>query len=366
MRAAGPGQEGASRGLGEGARSDGEAEAERPRVGYLGPAGTFSEEALLSSARPDAVEPVAFATIYDTVIAVRRGEVRWAVVPIENSLDGSVTVTLDLLAETGTDQGDTRSARIPESASAEGACHPASVDEHGDLEIVGEALLAVRHSLLAAEPVALSEIDTVISHPQVPGQCTRLLRGELAHARVLPASSTAEAVRVVATERRRGQAALGTRLAADIYGAVVVREGVQDRDDNVTRFVWLARTGSGPGDTAAGGAGEPPLRGEAESRPKSGSPGGGWKTSVVFWGAGADSPGWLVRCLDEFAKRGINLTKIESRPRHGSLGHYMFFVDLQGGAGEPAVEQALAGLRAVCEEVRVLGSYPAGEAPGGS
>ncbi len=126
-----------------------------PRVGYLGPEGTFSEEALLSSALPGAVEPVGLASIYETAMAVRRGTVRWAVVPIENSLDGSVTVTLDLLA-----------------------------DERGDLEIVGEALLSVRHSLIAAEPVPLSEIDTVISHPQVPGQCTRFLRGELAHARV--------------------------------------------------------------------------------------------------------------------------------------------------------------------------------------
>ncbi len=297
-------------------------EAERPRVGYLGPAGTFTEEALLASARAEAVEPVALASISDTVLAVRRGDVRWAVVPIENSLDGSVTVTLDLLA-----------------------------DEHGDLEVVGEALLTVRHSLIAAQAVALSEIDTVISHPQVPGQCTRLLRGELAHARVLPASSTAEAVRLVATERRGGQAALGTRLAADIYGATVVREGVQDRDDNVTRFVWLARVGAGGGPRELDSA--PPLRKERES------PTTQWKTSVAFWGPGAESPGWLVRCLDEFARREINLTKIESRPRRARLGHYVFFADLQGGVGEPTAAEALDGLRAVCEEVRVLGSYPA-------
>jgi prephenate dehydratase len=287
----------------------------RGGAGYLGPAGTFSEEALLSSARAEAVQPVAFATIYDTVLAVRAGDVRWAVVPIENSLDGSVTVTLDLLA-----------------------------DEHGGLEIVGEVPLAVRHALIAAEPIAVREIDTVISHPQVPGQCTRLLRGELAHAQVLPASSTAEAVRMVASGRERGQAALGTRLAAEIYGATVVRDGVQDRDDNVTRFVWIARDG--------GAVSRPPL--------KSGGETGRWKTSVVFWGPGADSPGWLVGCLDEFARRKINLTKIESRPRRGSLGHYMFFADLQGSVSEPAVVQALAGVRAVCEEVRVLGSYPAG------
>jgi prephenate dehydratase len=293
-----------------------------PKVGYLGPAGTFSEEALLASAARGSFEPVALATIYDTIGAVRSGAVRWAVVPIENSLDGSVTVTLDLLA-----------------------------DEHGDLEIVGEALLGVRHSLIAGEALALSEIDTVLSHPQVPGQCTRLLRGELAHAQVLPASSTAEAVRLVSTMQVAGQAALGTRLAAEIYGGTVIREGVQDRDDNVTRFVWLARTARDQSDPQreAGAAGPPPLADRG---------GGEWKTSVVFWGPGAESPGWLVGCLDEFARRSINLTKIESRPQRGAMGHYLFFADLQGSVGEDVVAEAVEGLRAVCEHARVLGSYP--------
>jgi prephenate dehydratase len=300
-----------------------------PKAGYLGPAGTFSEEALLSSALSGSVEPIALATIYETVLAVRRGAVQWAVVPIENSLDGSVTVTLDLLA-----------------------------DEHGDLEIVGEVPLPVRHSLIAARPLALAEIDTVISHPKVPGQCARFLRGELAHARVLPASSTAEAVRVVSAEGVPGQAALGTRLAAEIYGGTVIREGVQDRDDNVTRFVWLARTAGEPGDVAGAPNGPaqrsaPPLRASAAGKEN-------WKTSVVFWGPGADSHGWLVRCLDEFARRSINLTKIESRPQRATLGHYMFFVDLQGGVREPAVAEALSGLGKVCDQVRVLGSYPTG------
>jgi prephenate dehydratase len=287
----------------------------RPRAGYLGPAGTFSEEALLASAAPDSVQPVALATIYDAAMAVRHRDVKWALVPIENSLEGSVTVTLDLLA-----------------------------DEVGDLEIVGEVLLAVSHSLIARERVALSEIHTVISHPQVPGQCTRLLRGELAHAEVLAASSTAEAVRrVAAADSPPGLAALGTRLAAEIYGATVVRQDVQDRDDNVTRFVWLARKGTN---------GErPPLRGGEADRQS--------KTSLVFWGAGADSPGWLVRCLDEFAQRQINLTKIESRPQRARLGHYMFFVDLQGALREPRVTAAVEGLRGLCQEVRVLGSHPA-------
>ncbi len=298
--------------------------AERPRVGYLGPEGTFSEEALLTSAEPSAVEPVALGTIYGTIMALVRGEVEWAVVPIENSLDGSVSVTLDLLA--GRD---------------------------GGLEIVGEALLSVRHSLIAGEDVGLDEIETVLTHPQVPGQCERLLREELGHANVLPASSTAEAVRIVAGAGRRGQAALGTVLAAEIYGATVIREGVQDRDDNETRFVWLARTGWRERMPAGEGA---PLRlsiGVVK-----------WKTSLVFWGSGADSPGWLVRCLDEFGRRGINLMKIESRPKRERMGSYMFFVDLQGQMGDTAVAEAVTGLQGICEEARVLGSYRASRRPG--
>jgi prephenate dehydratase len=122
----------------------------------------------------------------------------------------------------------------------------------------------------------------------------------------------------------------------------VLRENVQDRDDNETRFVWLAPAGDGTGRRA-------PLR-EA---------GGAWKTSLVFWGAGADSPGWLVRCLGEFADRELNLTKIESRPQRAKLGHYMFFADVQGSIEEERVARAVAALRELCEEVRVLGCYRA-------
>jgi prephenate dehydratase len=286
--------------------------AARPRVGYLGPEGTFSEAALLASAAPAAVEPVPLASIHEVVVQLREGELEWAIVPIENSLDGSISVTLDLLAE-----------------------------EAGELEIVAEALLRVSHSLIAAGPLELREIDTVLSHPQVPGQCERFLRGELAHARIVPAGSTAEAVRIVVSEPRRGQAALGTLLAAEIYGGTVIREAVEDSVDNETRFVWLAR---------ADHAGPPPLHAPPKVE---------WKTSLVFWGPGAERAGWLVRCLDEFARRAINLTKIESRPRRRRLGSYMFFADLTGKASERAVAEAVAGLRGLCEEVLVLGSYPA-------
>ena len=282
-------------------------------AGYLGPEGTFSEEALLGSAAAGAVTPVALETIRDAVMAVQEQTVEWSLVPIENSIEGSVTVTLDTLA-----------------------------GEASKVTIVGEVVLPVRHYLIAASPLDLGQIETVVSHPHVPGQCTRFLHGPLARARVLAASSTAEAVRLVSERKDDSLAAIGTRLASELYECVVIAEGIQDREDNETRFVWLAGANSG--------SGAPRLRTQT---------GNGHKTSLVFWGAGADHAGWLVRCLDEFAKREINLTKIESRPMREQLGHYMFFVDLEGSLQDNVVSQALEGLRAMCEQVRVLGSYPA-------
>lgn len=287
-----------------------------PRVGYLGPQGTFSEEALLAKLRPGAASPVALETIYDTAMALQRGEVEWAILPIENSLDGSVTVTLDLLAE-----------------RAE------------ELEIVGETLLTVRHSLVAAGELELGSISRVLTHPKVPGQCRHFLRQSVPQAEVVAMSSTADAVRVAATSHRSERvAAIGTKLAADIYGATILKQDIQDRDDNVTRFVWLRRR------SEADSHGPPPMQLGADGSPK---------TSIVFWGPGADRAGWLVLCLNEFAGREINLTKIESRPRRQQMGHYMFFVDLEGDESSPPVAEALAGLRGLCEQVRVLGCYPA-------
>jgi prephenate dehydratase len=282
------------------------------RVAFLGPAGTFSEEALFASARAGTVEPVPAASIPESVAALREGSVELAIVPIENSLEGSINVTLDLLAE-----------------------------HAGAVRIVGEERLRVRHCLIAARELPLGEIETVLSHPQVPGQCARFLRAELPQAEIRAASSTAEAVRIVVAGGDDATAALGTELAAEIYGGVVLRAGVEDRDDNQTRFVWLARAGES-------GA-EPPLRDASGER----------RCSVVFWGAGARHAGWLVRCLDEFAAREINLHKIESRPRREQLGDYMFFVELAGDEADAPVAAALDGLRELCESVVVLGSYPA-------
>jgi prephenate dehydratase len=283
------------------------------RVAYLGPEGTFSEEALLAATRAGTIEPVAMPTIRDAVMAVHEGSVERALVPIENSIEGPLTVTLDTL-----------------TGEADGVA------------IVGEMVLAVRHCLVGPPATQLQQIATVLSHPHVPGQCARFLRDRLPDVRIEASSSTAEAVRLAAERNDPSCAAIGTRLAAELYGCEVLCEGIQDREDNETRFVWLARAEASSGGAAdVAGGGTSPAR----------------KTSLVFWGAGADRSGWLVLCLSEFARRDINLTKIESRPRRERLGHYMFFVDLEGSVDDDAVHDALAGLRPLCEEVRVLGSY---------
>jgi prephenate dehydratase len=277
------------------------------RLGYLGPPGTFSEEAARQAAAD--AELVPFGSIHEAVIAVDRGAVDRALVPVENSLEGGVTATLDALAW-----------------------------DAPDTVILGESVLAIRNCLIAREPIALDAIEAVISHPQPLAQCARFLRAELPGAAVRPAASTADAVRTVA-QAREPWAALGPHGAAERYGCRVLQEEIDDEPGNATRFVWLARAGA-----------DVDWR-EGDERP--------WKTSVVFAGAGDAQPGWLVRCLSEFAFRGVNLTKIESRPRRGRLGHYLFHVDMEGRAGEPAVADAVEALHAHCEEVRLLGTYPA-------
>jgi prephenate dehydratase len=274
------------------------------RVGYLGPPGTFTHEALMA-AGADGAELVERATIYDTVMAVHEGAVERALVPIENSLEGSVNATLDALAV-----------------------------EARDVAIVGELVHPIRHCLIARKRIEMDAIEAVVSIPQATAQCARFIRERLGQARVLPANSTADAVRMVA-ETDGAWAALGNRLAAELYDCEVLRADVEDVADNETRFVWLAAASSDV------------------------SEGGPWKTSIVFWGAGDDAPGWLVRCLSEFAFRGVNLTMIESRPRKHGLGHYMFFADLEGRDVDGPVAAAIQAVRGQTEELRVLGSYAA-------
>ena len=299
------------------------------RLGYFGPEGTFTHEALIEALRrqanPRAAAPgeapelVPLPTIYETVMAVETGVVDGALVPIENSLEGSVNATLDALA-LETDQ----------------------------VEIVGEVVHPIRHCLIARSELALDQIETVVSHPQATAQCARFIRTRLPQAQVLGGSSTAEAVRLVA-EHEGPWAALGNRLAAERYGCRVLMAGVEDVPDNETRFVWLARAGEEGVGQGEGGA----TRGEGAGPTPS-----AWKTAIVFWGAGSEYPGWLVSCLSEFASREVNLTRIESRPRKRGLGSYMFFLDLDGRESDPAVRSALNGLREHVEILRVLGSFP--------
>jgi prephenate dehydratase len=270
------------------------------RVAYLGPAGTHSDEALRASA-PDGAEAVPHPTIYDAVMAVQEGSADRAVVPIENALEGSVAITLDTLAV-----------------------------EADRVRIAAEVVHPVHHCVIGRRQISLSAVERVVSHPQATAQCARYLREQLPHAEHVSAPSTADAVLSVC--RSDGPSvALGSRLAAELYGCQVIAADVEDHPDNVTRFVWLA-----PADQI-------------------GEPGQDPKTSIVFWGGGDQSPGWLLRVLGEFAARDVNLTRIESRPRRTGLGHYMFFVDIEGAADSPAVGEALGALEV--QELRVLGSY---------
>jgi prephenate dehydratase len=273
------------------------------RIAHLGPAGTFTEEAATFGSHPEG-ELVPYASVRETIAAVLAGEADLALVPIENSLEGTVTATVDAL-------------------SAEDR-----------LRMVGEVVLPIRQCLIARSELALDAIEEVRSHPQGLAQAARVLRDELPRARLVPVASTAEAVRDLPDGP---VAAVGSRGAAELHGAVVLREGIEDEEGNATRFAWLA-----------GGAVD-----WAPDAPA------GYKTSIFFTGTGDDSPGWLVRCLSEFAFRGVNLVKIESRPARSQLGHYVFLADCEGREGDSALDEAVAALAAHCDRVRVLGSYPA-------
>ncbi len=282
------------------------------RVAYLGPEGTFTQAAALSAPACAGFQLEARETIHDTVLALTDGTADRAVVPIENSLEGSVNVTLDALV-----------------FDAEG------------VRIVGESVLGIEQCLIAQQPLELDQIEVVISHPQATAQCRSFIRTRLPQARVMTASSTAEAVRLVTERIRHRWAAIGTSLAAELYGCALLATGIEDVSGNQTRFVWLA-----PAGTAAGVPGAA-VRADAA-----------WKTAIVFWGAGTDSPGWLVSCLSELAFRGVNLTRIESRPLRAGLGQYMFFADLDGRDTDAMVADALAGLRGRVNVLRTLGSFP--------
>jgi prephenate dehydratase len=274
------------------------------RIAYLGPAGTFTEDAL-GEALGGSVEYEALRTptIREAILAVEHGEADRALVPFENSIEGSVRSTLDTLA-----------------FDAE------------KVTIVGEYDFAVRAMLLASRALDLERVERVVSHPQPLAQCDRFLRENLLNAKRQSVESTAAAVQIV-SESEAPWAAIGAHAAADLYGCEILREGIEDEANNVTRFVWIAPEGT-----------------EASS-------GDAWKTSLVFSELGEDHPGALVNALQEFSSREVNLSRIESRPLRLELGRYMFFCDLEGALSEPAVSEAVEALRGKADSVRILGSY---------
>lgn len=273
------------------------------RVAFLGPEGTFSEEALVATS-PRTTEHVAHATIYECVLAVERGETEAAFVPIENSLEGPVNATLDALTF-----------------------------DAPNVAIVREIVQPIHHNLIAAKPWALGEIVRVISLPYAKAQCRSFISGNLSSAELVAASSTADAVRTV-SKTDQPWAAIGTKLAAEIYSCQIIAERIEDSADNRTRFVYLERSGQ-----------KPALEEGAQ-----------WKTSIVT-SIAADHPGALLEILQIFVDHGVNLTKIESRPAKTGLGAYIFFIDLEGAKEEAGVVAALDELKPLIKELRILGSY---------
>jgi prephenate dehydratase len=267
-------------------------------LAYLGPEGTFCQAAL--QAVDSGADQLSCPTIQAALAAVRDGTAERAVVPIESSVEGVVTATLDDLA-TGR-----------------------------DLVIVAELQIPIAFALLAREGTALGDIKRVGGHPQSMPQCRGWLAANLPDCEWVPVASNAEAARQTADERL--DAALAGAFAAGRYGLTVLVPDVHDRDNAVTRFVVVAPHGPLPARTGTD------------------------RTSVAAFLA-EDHAGALLEILTEFAVRGINLTTIQSRPTGGRLGQYYFFIDCEGHVDDARVGEALMGLRRVCADVRFLGSY---------
>ena len=273
------------------------------RIGYLGPEGTFSEQALLSQPDYATQELVAFRSIPDVLHAVSGSQIDIGFVPIENALEGSVNITLDAL-----------------------------IFDH-ELKMQREVIISIVMCLLAPAGVALADVTRVASIPVATAQCRTFLSEHLPGVTEISANSTAEAARLVAEEHDGHTAAIGTSLAGKVHGLEVMAEDIEDHAGNQTRFVAVTR------------AGIP-------------APTGHDKTSIVVFQK-ADVPGSLLTILQEFAARGINLSRLESRPTKRGLGDYCFIIDLEGHIGDELVADALRDLKSKNEDVLFLGSYQA-------
>jgi prephenate dehydratase len=271
------------------------------RYAYLGPEGTFCEAALRTLPAADKAEHMPCVSVADALEAVRNGDAGGAVVPLENSVEGSVAETLDELAG-----GD-------------------------PLQIVREVLLPVSFALLGRPGTSLADIKTVTTMPHAEAQVRGWLRRELQGARFVPAPSTADGARAVAAGD--ADAAVAAPLAAERYRLAILADDIADSAGAVTRFVLVTKPGSSPPPTGAD------------------------RTTVMAFIAD-DHPGALLELLTEFAVRGVNLTRIESRPTGVGLGRYYFSIDAEGHIAQARVAETLAAIRRECADVRFLGSYP--------
>jgi prephenate dehydratase len=284
----------------------------RPRrVAFLGPLGTFTEQALLTQADVADAELVPFPTFSEVLDAVSSGAVDLGFIAIENSIEGTVNIAQDSLA----------------------FVH--------DLLIQREVVLDIHQSLMALPGVPLADIRKVVSIPVAIAQCRAFLDRELPGVAFMQATSTAEAARLLAETGLRDAAAIAPELAAKLYGLDVLVPAIEDHEGNQTRFVLVGRQD----------AGIP-------------APTGHDKTTVVVYQR-ANAPGSLISILQEFAARRINLSKLESRPtKSGGLGDYCFVIDMDGHVTDELVADCLRDLHVKQGGVKFLGSYPAAGSAG--
>jgi len=277
-------------------------------IAFQGEHGAYSEEAVRQYFG-DAVETLPCRTFEAIFGAVEEGQADLAAVPVENSVAGSINKAYDLLLER-------------------------------DLSVRGEILLRVRHNLMTNAGTTLDEVKTVRSHPQALAQCERYLSSH--GFKAVPWYDTAGSAKELAAHPEPGVAVIASALAAKIYGLEVLATGIEDMQWNFTRFFLVGH-------------------GNQVEIPTPQEPTVGSKTSLVF--AVAHEPGALHACLGEFATRGINLTKLESRPRRNRPWQYVFYLDFEGHWQDPQCQEALVGLLARAAFVKLLGSYPAAPMP---
>ena len=271
--------------------------------GYYGPPGTFTHQALLSISDPSSPEPVPYATVAGVLDAVRAGEVTAGLVPIENSVEGGVSATLDNLT-------------------------------YGEpLVITREVVLPVQFTLFVRPGTRIEDVRNVLTHPHAAAQCRSWLAANLPGALVTEGGSTAAAAAEVAEPTSRFDAAVCARIAGEMNDLAAVADGIADNPDAVTRFVLVRKPG--------------PV----------GAPTGADKTTMVLF-MREDHPGALLEILEQYASRGVNLCRIESRPTKRILGDYCFSVDAEGHVDDARLAEALMGLHRICADVVFLGSYP--------